>query len=350
MADIDITPVMPVVRDWPGHCRNGMVPNGYFVRFLANALDYVPAYLRKVPLMFSQNLQSIEANTSAGTTNMWRARMRSGYGTAKIGFHCLFARPKDAAAVDSRINLAIVDVDDVSTSDATIRYNFVDTAATDVPDEYAWGQAEAVIIAGNRLELLVEAEDFARPLSCCVYEIGTNPVDTDTTAIADPRITVGSPILDSQQSNLLVSGTQLWKQNAGNILNWSANTAANAATVVATAYTNILDASSTTVTSSTPGYHVNLQYHNSASATTVPVEMAIYAQRTAGVGDTAFNKVRLTDGTNSVEVTGVGNTAGWFTATGTITASADLKMDLQGNVAAGDTMKVHAVSVYEWEA
>lgn len=349
MATFNIQPKIPTDLVWPAHTRNGMVPNGAFVRYMATALNYVPAYLRKVPLTFCQDLGSIKGS-AAGTKNYWRARFRTGYGTTKLRAVFLMAHVDNALATDSRVNMSIIDVDDVSTADSALRLNWIDTTAADIPNEYIWGTAEATVIAGNRLSLLIEAIDYARPLACMLYEVGTNPVDTDITATADQRIGVGGHILDSTQSNLLTTGTLLWKQNAANVLNWTSLSADDVVSHTGTTYTNILDGSSTTVTSSTPGYHITEIYHNSASATTVPVEIAVYAQRTAGAGTTSNNKVRLTDGTNHLEVTGITSTPGWFIATGTLPASANMKLDLQVASDAVDTLAIHAVSVYEWEA
>jgi hypothetical protein len=120
-------------------------------------------------------------------------------------------------------------------------------------------------------------------------------------------------------------------------------------TIDATTLTNVLDLSSTSVTANTPGFSVQLTHHaRSGGGGEVPVRFAVRAVRTAGTGTLT---VRLTDGTDYVELTGIatGGIDGWYVVSGFLPADLG-KYDLQALVSDGSTeFELGAVSLFEWE-
>ena len=138
----------------------------------------------------------------------------------------------------------------------------------------------------------------------------------------------------------------MWRHNAGPVMQFvgydDSYDSRFLSLGIQTTYTNLFDKSSTTVTANTPGYKINLQYHNSVNQSGVPVCLAIYATGT-GAG-AAF---RATDGTNSLEITGI-TSLDWYRVTGTMPATENQKWDFQGKTAAGeDSLHVYSACIYE---
>jgi hypothetical protein len=96
-----------------------------------------------------------------------------------------------------------------------------------------------------------------------------------------------------------------------------------------------------------PGFHAQELYHNSVAEAEVNMKLAVRAEANPFSGPAAQNGVRVIDGVgNFIEVTGIGALA-WYTATGTMPASAAYKVDVQAKAAILDRVNVYAVSLFE---
>jgi hypothetical protein len=265
-----------------------------------------------------------------------------------------------AAAVDPYVTVNVTPDGSPPTSSEDFHFSAYSSSATIVPSECAGGAIAPLAIDENTWhEIVVVAVDYARPLSFMIYEIGETPATAANGVGVDAQVGVGSPILDDQHDDWATSAVNLWQKNSAQLISWAnypETGGAGPPTRSASAtYRNILDSSSTTVSAATPGFVLDLAYHQRVTpSATVPVVLAVYAEKTAGVGTAANNKVRLTDGTNSIEVTGI-NTAGWYTATGSMAATDGVKWDAQARTStvadggADDTIAIYAVSLYQYQ-
>lgn len=188
---------------------------------------------------------------------------------------------------------------------------------------------------------------------CLVYmvavEAGSRHADDSVTAVCSPgKYAAEGPIYDEHAQDLVDANNSLWRHNGAQLLSWScdyeAGTSGTGVPVI-TVNTSYTDIYSTTLTIAT-------LYHNTrrrSGSTAVPVKLAVLSDRTGGAGTLS---VRLYDGTNSIEVTGIGDDTGlnWSTATGTLPAQlAGYK--LQAKQSNGTTThRIYGLSLFEYEA
>ena len=340
------------------YALNGDIVYGALVKKIADALNWTALYSRKFVGMVSQNFANVAAG-AAGTTSVWRFYMHTGFGVRRLRFRVLMAPTTTAAAVDPYMDVQVTESGGGTTTSTGFHFAGYSTSTTIVPSECSGGEIPPVTVTDNTTyEILVRAIDYARPLAICIFEEGAARISAADEVGVDAQVGVGSPLLDDQHDDWATSAVYLWQKNAAQLISWNAGkltgpgpsnpSRANSAT-----YRNLIDSSSTTPSAATPGFRLDLQYRNrSTPGATVPVVMAVWAQRTAGAGTVADNRVRLYDGTNEIVVSGIGNTAQWYTTTGTMAASDNVKWDPQARTAVdagGDTIEVSAIALYQHE-
>ena len=324
---------------------NGSAPDGGFVGSAANAINHCVAYRRKLVAEYWNDCGNIPAGQS-GTNTVTRIHCHTGVGCDKLVG--VFNLAPASNGTDPYVDVYVAWSGDNTTS-GEIHYGGISATWADAPDWITWGHSLLIpgIPPDTDCQIHIRLSDYARILSFCIYEIGNVPVDTTESGV-DPRIGVGSPIYDDPIEQMVKSCSEQWRHNAGNVLQFLShddNTTRYSIEVDgAASYKNIFESGSTTVTAATPGYRVNLQYHNSANQSAVPVTMAVYASAD-GDGDA---KVKLTDGTNELETGGI-TSLDWYTVTGTIPATDDQKWDIHAKPDTGEgvSIRVYSVCVYE---
>jgi hypothetical protein len=184
-------------------------------------------------------------------------------------------------------------------------------------------------------------------IAVMAYEEAPLTVDDATSYYNESVPTAGMPIYDSTRERLLVGLSNMYRQNGGTLFHWG-RLDGTARTRSSATLANLIDGSTTgNPTSATRGVHLDLTYRNTVSRTSVPFELAVYAQTAAGSAGVV--RLRDTSGNNLISITNISTTAQWYTATGLIPASA-AKYDLQFAGDGVNTLSVYAASVYEYEA
>lgn len=346
LADQNIPPLI----NQRGFVRNGKAPDGAFIAGVARATNHIAAFRKKHIYAHARNLASLPAGQAAdrvfGVGYNW-----NGYNTNRLEFVVGLMRVAASSLSNCRVKIVITRVSDSSTQTIYF-YNlaFATGHANDTPEKIHWIKKGVNVKANEAYHFEITEENYARCVAANAFEVGKNPVDDSNTAIVTQTIgSSGNYILDGDQQQIIESHTNIWKRN-GQVIAWYSydDTAYSVST---TTYTNLIDRSSTTVAATSPGNTIDLRYHALRNTTTVPARIAVLAQRTSGSGSTSDNRVRFTNGTDSIELTGIGNTKQWYTSDGTlpIGTAAD-KFDFQVRTASGDTVSFFACTVMSYES
>jgi len=212
------------------------------------------------------------------------------------------------------------------------------------PDTWSHAVVHLAASDDTAYALQLYISDYARVISMTAYEVGVVPVDDTVAGAVDPRYSMGSPIWDAAAYDLLANQTALLTSNRRHLLSWSPYDGVHTFTASTGTLTNILDGTSTSVSAATPGFRIRNLYCNTRSRTTVPVVFAAYAVATVNDG-----QVRLTDGTNTIDITITAGAAGWFVAIGSLPAAASTKYDIHVAAGASGTCRCDGASLLEYE-
>jgi len=181
------------------------------------------------------------------------------------------------------------------------------------------------------------------PYSVTLYEehdAGLTPSDAsvvDTRAFGNKR-----PIYDETHSDLVTVSHNLYTTNGRTLFTIHDEWTRTSSTAV-----NMLDDTSTTVTSSTPGF--NLKTDNLAplhDPTKVPVVLKVYGQVAAGAGVAA---VQLRDSSGTVASVTMGTSLGWYTDS-TVDLTPGEKYDVYFKGDSVNQATVRSVVCYLWDA
>jgi hypothetical protein len=152
-------------------------------------------------------------------------------------------------------------------------------------------------------------DTFLQPYSLTVFEEHDGSLATaDSTTIDTRKFANKLPVFDGPHQRMVTHLHNLYTTNGRSLLTLHGTWTRTGSTAV-----NMLDGSSTSVTSATPGFNWNLSnlapLHDS---TTVNAVMRVYGNRAAGVGT---NQVQLHDSSGSVATVSLGTTLGWYANT-----------------------------------
>ena len=328
---------LPPLLQWGRYARNGLPASAALMRQIGEQTDHILAYRRKAVMMKGVPVTAITAGASGGKKRFCY-HVHTGEGASAL--EAVFViMPAASSATQPSIYFDATDTTPTTTTSAKSYTSQINTS--DVPSNIVIGRQSLAVVGDEDYYGFVWASDYARIMSCLIYEVGTVPV-TSASGGVDPRYAVGGPILSSDTRAVLRELTYVWQRNAGPIIQWSCDDVdSSGVAVTATIYANILDGT-TAVSASSIGSTVNLQYHNTRSQTQVPVRLWVYA------GTIASGSVRVTDGSHSIEVTGI-TTTGWYSATGTLPAADNVKYDIQAKAASG-RLQVMGVYLEEYQA
>jgi len=352
MSNHDSTRRFPAILNEDRYAANGTAPDGAFIAAAGTGINHCIAYRRKVIAEYTFHSRDIPAGVADTPANVLWFACHTGVGADRlVGVFNL--APPSSSGTDPYVTMAVTDgFSGGSTTESSpeLHYGGLSTSWADAPDYISWGGVTEVSVDPDTdYRVAVRLYDYARVLSFCIYEVGLATVDT-TKGGVDPRIGVGSPVYDGPTEQYVKAASEAWRHNAGNILNFAAYndgytdwsiTIQDQPTPV-----NLFDGSTGTVSASSYGYRVNLQYHNSVNQSEVPVVLAVLAEAT-NITD-SDNKVIIADSSGSlieVDTIATGGPA-WYTATGTLPADENQKLDIMVQTY-NDMTEIHySVTVY----
>lgn len=164
---------------------------------------------------------------------------------------------------------------------------YTGTTPSDVPSEFVVGTI-AVDVSGYRgSEFICWLYDLnaGRMLSATVYEISSPGYVTD--GYVPANYALGTPIYDVDRSKISEVASAIWKRGRAPFFTWS--DARSGRTTNSITYLNLLDNSSTAVSSTSPGPTIDARYFGRASSnSTVPCRLDVYAVIGTGTGTVAL--------------------------------------------------------------
>lgn len=325
---------------------NGQIVDAMFNRMAGRAMNHCSAYRRKFLAAWQQSLIGDAGN---GTFGSWRGFVHTGHHCAHLEVIMLLLRPDGGADPHAYVTITPDATGIISDTSDFLRHSLIDATSVDQPDHWVWGRTTLNAADDTDYWLHLNVVDEARVLSVCVFEVGTTDgtVDDTVTGVVNPIVSVGDPIFDDQQDDLAVGLGELLRTNRSHMFSWGSYDGFGNS-VVGAAWANVIDTAMPAINAASPGFVWESEYHNTYSRTDVPVVLAVYATRSAGIGGQT-GEVKIDDGAgNIIAITGI-VAAGWYTQAGTLPAAAATKYDVQARAPTGGTVRVDAVSVYEYE-
>lgn len=196
-----------------------------------------------------------------------------------------------------------------------------DLAASDAPNGYFTSLADFDITADQDYRWTVTTHDGMRVLSCSLYELPRDTVDPSavTGAVDSTLIGSGLAVCDETIEDVLVCAEKLWKRGGPRLFTWAYDrqSVMGSASTSSATYVNAFDTSVTTVSATSPGFPVRLQYHHSLDSNNVGVTFYAYGAMfpAAGTGDVKF----LDAAGNTLATINIASTTNaWYTSTGTM--------------------------------
>ena len=301
---------------------NGKPVSATEFRRRCDGFNHVIGYSKKMWTTRAVDLNNVITPSSAATY-AWNSYFHTGEGTfgarlylglVKTDYGYAFGSPPEWTAIVKAFagGATIVTVHHTLNQSAT--------SATVVPDDIHHVIIELDGLSPNtayRLEN--QATNGARAVYMMLVEKRDPVVTTGTTGVCDPGLCRVEGDIDTTNIELLIDASnKLWRHNQSPLFCWMADYefhtagAGHPAITGNTSYTDVY---------TNRAFTLDTRYRTTLMRTTVPVTMAVLSDR--NFGDTGTLDVRLTDGTNSVSVTGIGDGTGltWSTTTSTIPAA-----------------------------
>ena len=186
--------------------------------------------------------------------------------------------------------------------------------------------------------------------SACVYEIASMTVNNN--GYFPQNVPERAPILSTDRSRMMTLIRSLWKRGGSHVLNWYCQRSGDTPrTFLSATSINIVDGTSTTPNSSTPGYTLDMRYKDRLTQTSgVPCRIYVYADNSINDG-VGHIKLKNSSGTTIATVTFASGATGWQSVDFSLPATLD-KYDILGDTQGTGPVdfKVHAVSIFEYEA
>lgn len=336
-----LSPKIPGLIHRHRYCDNGAYPDAQFYAATQSALNHIVAYKRK-PLF----QRTVPLGWVGGTTGTaWRFYARTGYGCKRIGVMAVLGLDDRSIAVDPYVSVTLTEVGGAALTALDFHYGASNVIATDAPDEFSVSTRYVACSANTEYTGAVVFNDNVRVVSLLVFEQFATTIDDATDYFSSYAPAGGGPIYDNRIGQQLQAVGNMLRKNGGLRGDW-VPVDGTARTRTSATYINLIDNSSATPPTTapyTPGWTFVTTARNTASATTIPIKMAVYGSRAAGSHHVVL---RDTAGADAVDVT-INGAAGWYTATGAISVGAGQKYDLMFAGDGANTVTVNAVSFFE---
>lgn len=330
--------------------RNGKYPDALLQAELTDSANHCALYRIKQLAAFGSYTQNVPAGTYGDIERpRWRFRwVSSPYATAVVFKVWMAQAPTEGGGSRPRCRLRIANDAGTTQGDAEIGFGAAATSAS-TPDVLGFSHTYVIEDGGTDVwtptantEYQATISDFdnARIVAATIYEAPYN-----TTAPFPKGYAVTTPILDTHRELIAAGSRQMWKTGAAPCFHWTVDDAGSPRTRTSATPINVIDNTSTTVSTATPGHTIDLRNRNRASATTVPVKLWVYAGMSADEGE-----VSLRDSTgSSVASIAISGAAGWSSATANLPATL-AKYDIWMASNGTDTISVYHASLIQFSS
>ena len=317
---------------YPRFARNTLAPSAQLYSSIGRVHNHVLAHRRKSFGTFCMNYTSpFTATTSGWPQFFWYGK--TGKGVSHIECRVALAR---GTAANQYGNWSITNVDTASTTAGETIRTAGSASASSRLDDFSFYTTRFAVSEETTYSGVYYPYSQV-PVMAAVYEIAPRTYDTEDATYMRESFAEGAPIWDTHRQAAYDTAFDLWKHNGAHMIAWCAEND-GVATAIGGTETNVIDLTSTTVSSSTPGWTIDLTYRNTLNRTTVPCIFAAYVDT---VGGGAAVKLKNSGGTLA---TLSSLSAGWNTVAVNLSTSTG-KVDVHGN-----NCEVYAVSLFQWEA
>lgn len=336
--------------------RNGKYPDASMQAELADLANRLALYrLKEVARFGAENLYSnvVPYPSSDAERARWRFAFQASPYAACIIAKAWVSQTIASSSDDPYVRLRIQTATPTTLGDA--EFHFGSTEATTLAEQLA---LMAISQNSTGVAFVVNASGIAVPVANTAY-FGTisdfNRARVLSISVYEGSFLTPAPfaegyaattsIYDRDRQDLLVGARTMWKQQAAHLFNYSVGYDTSARTRSSATPVNILDNTSTVVSTATPGYTLDLRNKSTVRRGTVPCAFKAYGSIPAGSGS-----VVLKDSAGATVATVAINSAtpGWFSTTCNLPATL-AKYDLMYAGAGLNTVSVLAASLYQYE-
>jgi hypothetical protein len=350
---VHVPPRFPAPLEEDRFAQNGDLPSVSGFRRVASTYNNVSAYQRKLIMCKAYDTQSTPAGI-VGTVSSIFFIFRTGANVQSIGAMVGLA-PADTAGATStyaRVRIATVSGAGSAMSTGELHHPVVNTAGTYAPSEVSWRWGEIIhedLAPDTEYFGWLELTGYCRAHSIMVYEKAAPVIVSQDDGVTKMLVWEGGhPIYDDNVEDLVEAGTELWRHNSAQLINWTRKGGATNRDITSASWTNVISGSTAGVSATSAGLVIQTLYHDTQVGD-VPVQLGVYAQRTAGA---AALDVKLDqDGVGTLlQEDGITTSASVVVSSHTIPASAGTKTDILCRTTAGTTWRIYAIALWEYEA
>ena len=351
MTAISVSPSIQPLTQVAKYARNNRVPDSSFQKELVALANSAAAYRGKELFRSSGAIDGAPASAS-GTRTRHRFAFHASPYCDLVAATFVMGPLLDGAGDASYSQLTITTTGGSLVGSAkkyaTISYGG-GAAAGDNPNNFTVGTVFVNVTADTDYLGSIIDGDLGRCISVVVYEVMLAP-DTSS-GFLDSNVSVNSPIYSTDREDIMPMADAMWRHAGSLLIPWACETDALARVAVATKVdTNIIDNSSTTVSTATPGFTLDLTGKATIASGGVPVVFAAYGMQVAGFAGASGVKLKDSSGTTLADIHPPATVAGWFSTTLLLPAT-KAKYDLHYYATAtGGTFTLYDVSVYEYLA
>lgn len=349
MTAISVDPSIKRLTQVSRYARNNRVPDSSFQNELIGLANSAAAYRGK-DIFRSVGSIANTPGSSGGTRTRHRFAFHTGPYCYLIAAHFVMAPLLDGAQDSGYSQLTITTTGGGAVGSAK-KYAPISpggpASTSDVPNNFVTGTVYVSVSADTDYLGSIIDGDFGRCLSVDVFEILLAP-DTGS-GFLDSNVVGNGPIYSTDREDIMPIGDAIWRRGASSLINWCSEVDSAARVIVATtADKNVVDNSSATVATSTPGYTLDLTGKATVASGGVPVVFTAYGAQSGGLANGSGVKLKDSSGTTLADIhPGTGANA-WFSTTLLLPAT-KAKYDLQHYATAtGGTFTLYAISLYEY--
>jgi len=315
------------------HALNGENPYHLTAAIVGSLCNFATVRCRKVHLQVA----GTQIGTGGSDVDMWFFSFHSG--------------PAAAGALGLRI-VASADLPKVKfTISVTPDGGSASTLTLASPPTGFWSTSVLrglIAIDGDTLHtgFITVPAGFYPPASMTVYEVHDSTLSAADTGTVDTRVFHNKAAIHDAQHQLLVEQSDaLYRKQGRSLVNMVAVSGSEWTRTSATAV-NMIDNTSTSVTSSTPGFNLATDTLAPLHAPTkVKAVLKVYGKRGGGFGS---NHVTLRDSSGTVGTVTLPSTIGWVTDS-TVELTPGEKYDIYIKSDSVVLATVHSVMLYLWD-
>ena len=323
------------------YTRNGQQPSAQLINALNEAGNQSAMYRSKEVFAFARSRFD-----ALSTIRDWRFAFHTGSYTHTLLGIVHIDPPVSGSTVNSYITVTI--------------YSDTAEAVTVGSTDFVFGAIAAADVGFNNAKLLLGYIEGVAPDTAYYGKVsvtagglpmGISIVDLPSMTenaggyLAE-NVTAYSSVLDVHRQNLVTVSNALWRRCGSRVLSWTVEDGAAPITTTSATATNIINNSSTTITSATPGFTIDMTGKARIGQTSgVPCIMKAYGRMSAGTNGAVYIKDSAGNTVASIAAAW-GTSASWQTSASFNLPASSAKYDLMYSTTAG-TFSLHAISIYE---